>query len=147
MIHTKYVIFLCMIMLTFAWACKPAPDASEAAAGIAEALDDNDIALAKKRANALDGNFNEAEAGVAELCGLSIELMRLSDEDNAYAAQALQYYQAAVRRDSVAASRYYEKLPAEKFGYLQMLRQLRRQIITRESGITISEDEEYGDEE
>lgn len=145
MIHTKYVILLCLIMLTFAWACKPSASASDAAAGISEALDNNDIDLAKKCANALDSHFNEADASVADLCGLSIELMRLSDEDNAYAAQALQYYQAAVRRDSVAASKYYETLPTEKFGYLQMLRQLRRQIITRESGITISEDEEYAD--
>lgn len=147
MIHTKYVILLCIVMLTIAWACKPAVTASNAAADIAEALDNNDINLAKERANALDAHFNQAEATVPELCGLSIELMRLSDADNAYAAQALQYYQAAVARDSVAASKYYEKLPNEKFGYLQMLRQLRRQIITRESGITVSEDEEYGDEE
>lgn len=133
-------------MLTFAWACKPSVSVSDVAADIADALDTNDIALAKQRANALDGKINEREAPISDLCGLSVELMRLSqtDDDNEYAAQALQYYESAVSRDSVAASRYFDKLPSEKFACLQMLRQLRRQSITRQNGVTISE--EYGGE-
>lgn len=146
MFHTKYVILLCVIMLALAWACKPAVSGTDTASNIAEALDANDIALAKDRADALDSGFNEQTASVADLCGLSVELMRLSEvaDNYDYAAQALHFYETAVGRDSVAASKYFEKLPNDKFGYLQMLRQLRRQSITRQNGVTVSE--EYGEE-
>lgn len=145
MIQSKYLILLILVAMTVAWACKPAPNAVNTTQGISEALAENNIEAARSRADALfNTDFNIEATPVNELCALSLVLARLSQTDdsgNDYAAQALKCYNSAVGRDSVAASRYFESVAPEDYTYLQLLRQLRRQVAAREAGISITEEE------
>ncbi len=143
MIQLKYIILLVFLTLGLMWACRPAPDAAETTRSISEALAENDADAARKCADELfAGNFNMESASVTDLCDLAVALVRLSESgtDNTdYTAQALKCYSTALERDSLAATARFDSMSPESYPYVQLLRQLRRQVVTQESELTVTD--------
>lgn len=143
MIQSKYIILLILVTLAMMWACRPAPDAAETTRCISEALAENDAATARKCADELfAGNFNMESAPVSELCDLAVALVHLSESgtDNTdYTAQALRCYTSALERDSLAATSHFDAMSPDSYPYVQLLRQLRRQVVTQESELTVTD--------
>jgi len=144
MIHYKYIILLVVGCLALAWACKPASTPDKAAAAITEALENDDLEEARSRADAFFASGVRLDAvDVSRLCMLSVTLAKLSESgehSDDIAAQALQCYRVAMRRDSVTATSFYESFPADDFKYINFLRQLGGRVDARDAGIHADEE-------
>lgn len=144
MINPKLILIFFIGCLALAWACKPAASPDKAAAAISEALEDNNLDAARKRADDFFSSGVKLDTvGIPRLCMLSVTLTRLSesgDHGNDYAAHALQCYRVAMRRDSVASMEFYTNLDGDDFKYANLLQQLAGRVDARDSGI-VAEDE------
>lgn len=146
MIHPKLILIFFIGCVALAWACRPAESPDKAAAAISEALEGNNLDAARKRADDFFSSGVKLDTvGIPRLCMLSVSLARLSESGeygNGYAANALQCYRVAMRRDSVASMDFYSGLDGEDFKYANLLHQLAGRVDARDSGIIAEEESE-----
>lgn len=144
MISPKFIILLIIGSLALTWACRPAATPDKAAADITEALENDNVEAARSRADAFFASGVRLDTvDVSRLCMLSVTLAKLSESGehaDDYAAQALQCYRVAMRRDSVTATSFYEALDGEDFRYVNLLRQLGGRVDARDAGIRADEE-------
>lgn len=147
MISPKYIILLFLGCLALVWACKPAVTPDKSAAEITEAYNQNNIAEAKSKADALFASGVKLDTiAVPRLCLLSITLAKMSENSSTtddYTAQALNCYRSAMRRDSVTAQSFYRALGGDDLKYFYLLQQLEGRVDARKEGIR--SEEESGD--
>lgn len=145
MIAPKLIILLFIGCMTLLWACNSAPTSDMAAATISEALANNDIDAARKKADEFFApDVRLDTVGLQRLCMLSVSLTRLSqsgEHGGDYAAHALKCYDVVMRRDSVAANQFYDSLDGDDYNYANLLRQLAGRVDARSAGIYIDESE------
>lgn len=139
MISPKYIILLIIGCMALVWACSPAVSPDKSAAEITEAYNNESIDAAKSKADALFASGVRLDTiAVPHLCMLSITLAKLdetvSDNDD-YAAQALNCYRTAMRRDSVTATTFYRALSDDDYKYYQFLKHLEGREGARREGI------------
>lgn len=129
--------------MALVWACRPIASPDSAAADITHAFEKDGVDAAMSKADAFfASNVRLDTVAVPRLCMLSITLAKLSESchNDDYAAQALNCYRCAMRRDSVSATGFYEALAADDYQYVNLLRQLGGRADARTEGI-------YADEE
>lgn len=145
MISPKYLILLVICCLALVWACKPSETPDKAAAEIIEAFDGDNSDAARSRADAFFKSGVQLDTvAVPRLCMLAVTLAKLSESgehSEDYMVYAMQCYRTAMKRDSVTTIGFFEAIPADDYKYANYLRQLRRQIYVRETGVTVDESE------
>lgn len=144
MISPKYIFLLFVGCMALVWACRPSASTDRAAADITEALENDNVDAARSKADAFFASGVKLDTvAVRQLCMLSVTLAKLSesgDHSDDFAAQALQCYRVAMRRDSVAALSFYEELSPDDFKYFNLLKQLGGRVDARDAGIRANEE-------
>lgn len=132
--------------MALVWACRPVVSPDKSAAEITEAYNKNNIDRARAKTDEFFASgVNLDTVAVPRLCLLSITLAKLSEKATPgydYTAKALNCYHAAMRRDSVTATSFYQALGGEDYKYYNLLLQLEGRVDARREGI-YPEEEDY----
>lgn len=150
MINPKLIFLLLFGTAILAWACQPKTTPDTEAGAIVEAVNSGNLDKARNRADKFMASGAELDTmSISRLCSLAIAMTKLSESGehaDDYAARALQCYRAAMARDSISATGFFNAMPQDEYKYVNMLRQLLGPITARENGVVYSVNEMGEDE-